>query len=562
MWRSPGATNAASNVAPVDDEVESRNRYFRASKLLLEVMGTYLRELFVKRWNERYGPQYQWKERCVKHPGARYEWVDDEVANQTRRGEYLVDGIENTTLIAGVTVKFKTGKPIAASNSTPASFKSPIEGTDFVVWVYSDAGILAPPNTRAAHISDDKVFGGGARCCVESPVAGGGTVQQVFEVVTLKEVTINENSPEDKRPTHSHELRLRFVPGQVARRDDVEKIVLGSRISVHFQSAFPSLERHVGLKLRLGRVAKYDITALNAIFCDSAHRLLGPDEDGRALVQGVKTQRNESYAHLSSCAMDVATFCGCVTKCRDFVTHFFSHDTLQEFEDTLKYLDQLNVCDNREENERLCHQLQAMMLAQQLDRRLDGIVRMPAEEQATLECYVPLNGSTTRHSDAHRDSEEAALEFVSRGAVAGSTAGRQDVMVVFAESGGGKTTFLKHLWRVLVDNYHQGGSSCKRVVPIFLSLPRVDATRMRSVVQDELTRLGLTDADMEKMADEDKQIVFLLDGYDEVSSDGGLNIIESCGVGVRLRNVQVIISCREDVLSGDPMHSFAPLRDR
>lgn len=598
---------AGGSNAFTDDDSEGdddTNRFFRASKLILEIMGRYLRELFILSWNERYIGL-----------GLEYEWDDNDNDDHLRslRAKYLIEGVEKKKLIPGVSAVFKRDKATGGAR---------VSGNmnDFMVEFFADPDVdtdtsIGGVSGMTKFVISDKMFSDGARIYIESlNKSTEEIVGQTFEVVSVKTIDpLPANAPKPKAPLPSHTLKLRF--GKTDRKvaelcSNVEKIVAGSKVYVCRDSAFHSLDVHIEANLRKGRAADFDITSLNAIMLLSAHQLLPPDDMvGRQCIANIKHQRNENYAHLSSCKMDAKAFADCVEECCGFVEHFFYHRT-REFERELDKLEKITVTSRNpiwdliavhgdglseflrlgmvqqsnvdagmdgvaagvQSNEELCLHLQRMLLdvggEQRLENRLAKIAHIPSREVAKLQCYVPLNGDTVRRSDNHLDSAAAALAFIDSGTNEGAT--RPFVMAIFADSGGGKTTFLKYLWRLLVERYHSESTcingdvpSQQLVVPIFLTLPHIATDRLKSVLADELGHRGLTDTDINEMATKGKQIVFLLDGYDELNiSGGGVNIIDSSGVGVRWSNVKVIISCREDVLKEDPKYFFAPLDDR
>ena len=346
---------------------------------------------------------------------------------------------------------------------------------------------------------------------------------------------------------------------------------------------FYGLDDFVKSNLLTCDIALYDMTTLDKLFFSCAHVLLDPnDREGEKCIKALKQSRNKNFAHQHHCAIDPVSYEECVKSCKRFIAHFFSQD-VDKFDDVVENLHQV-VVDNALASKMLAaleaqalslegskkrdlgmiNTMQKLLLGQMqlaedlrrarednsLNFRLARLVAFPEYEEEELRCYVPLNGDIVRRSDIHSDSEKAALTFISAPA--------QSVMVVFAESGGGKTMFLKHMWRVLVRQYHADASGAVSV-PIFISLASIAARSVKTVISDALALRGICDSDVKQMEVEGKQIVFLLDGYDELSAE--VKIIHDNGIGRKWSNVKVIISCREDVLKSGSLDCFAPTKD-
>ena len=120
------------------------------------------------------------------------------------------------------------------------------------------------------------------------------------------------------------------------------------------------------------------------------------------------------------------------------------------------------------------------------------------------------------------------------------------VLLLLGDAGSGKSTFNRAITRILWDNYTDIAP-----IPLFISL--IECSRDR-LIEHHLESYGFTASQIQTLKQE-RQFIFILDGYDEIQTD--LNLYNDNQLWKW--KAKVIISCRTEYLGKDYRQRFAPL---
>ncbi|KAG0285889.1 hypothetical protein BGZ98_005295, partial [Dissophora globulifera] len=132
------------------------------------------------------------------------------------------------------------------------------------------------------------------------------------------------------------------------------------------------------------------------------------------------------------------------------------------------------------------------------------------------------------------------------------------VLLIWGDSGAGKSTFSKELERELWNDY----INCKdrilkrqRIIPIFVSLPAIDRPES-NLIGKQLREAGISKAQIQELKAK-RRFVLICDGYDEFQQRCNLyndNKLNQPGQW----KAQMVISCRSEYLNHDYSYRFQP----
>jgi hypothetical protein len=115
--------------------------------------------------------------------------------------------------------------------------------------------------------------------------------------------------------------------------------------------------------------------------------------------------------------------------------------------------------------------------------------------------------------------------------------GEKKVLLLTGDAGGGKSLYLQHLIRRLLEK-----SSTIDPIPVFVSLPSLDDP-VHNLLEETFTRYGFAEEQIQELKTT-QQFIFIFDGYDEIHQRQNLHLTN------RLHewNAKIIISCRSQYL--------------
>ncbi len=150
-----------------------------------------------------------------------------------------------------------------------------------------------------------------------------------------------------------------------------------------------------------------------------------------------------------------------------------------------------------------------------------------------LASYIPVLGSRCLFDPKEQASglEEMVEQFLQ---------GADKVFLLIGDSGGGKSTYLRHLERRLWKEW-----TPEKPIPLFISLPALKLP-FRGAISESLGERGFSKAEQEELKTK-HSFIFLLDGYDELKQKR--NLYE--GNQLQHWNAKTIITCRTQHLSGE-----------
>ncbi|KAG0060525.1 WD_REPEATS_REGION domain-containing protein, partial [Linnemannia elongata] len=136
---------------------------------------------------------------------------------------------------------------------------------------------------------------------------------------------------------------------------------------------------------------------------------------------------------------------------------------------------------------------------------------------------------------------EKVLEFL---------ASDRQVMLILGDSGSGKSSFNRHLERLLWKEYKRGGP-----IPLFINLPAIDDPQ-HDMVNKQLQSHNFDDDQIMELKLH-RQLVLICDGYDE--SQQFVNLHKANGLNQPGQwNTKMIVSCRSQYLGPSYQDRFKP----
>ncbi|BBE09773.1 NB-ARC domain protein [Mycoavidus cysteinexigens] len=149
-----------------------------------------------------------------------------------------------------------------------------------------------------------------------------------------------------------------------------------------------------------------------------------------------------------------------------------------------------------------------------------------------LALYVPSEGQETADSKTSFPLIDKVREFLSS---------NKKVLLLLGEAGSGKSTFNRHVTRLLWDEYHQSSTT---PIPIFIELAEHKLSS-EDLIESYLLKQDFSPESINELRKE-KRLVFILDGFDEIQDRTQAFYIHN-----KLdywKNAQVIISSRPEDL--------------
>ncbi|CAL6067237.1 Pentapeptide_repeats-containing protein [Hexamita inflata] len=114
-------------------------------------------------------------------------------------------------------------------------------------------------------------------------------------------------------------------------------------------------------------------------------------------------------------------------------------------------------------------------------------------------------------------------------------------MLIQGGVGTGKTIYCQYLIAQLLES--------RQIIPIYITLPKLQNWE-KQMVEETLQELQLTPLEIQKLQDSKTQLLFVVDGYDEIRSYKCLyntnNLLNW--------NCKVIFTCRSSHIAGDPSY--------
>lgn len=136
-------------------------------------------------------------------------------------------------------------------------------------------------------------------------------------------------------------------------------------------------------------------------------------------------------------------------------------------------------------------------------------------------------------------------------------ASERQVMLVLGDSGSGKSTFNKHLERVLWSSYVERHSlDEKEPIPLYINLATIDNPE-RDLIDKQLRSHHFSESKIRELK-ESRQFILICDGYDETKTTSNLYIKNQLNAGRDHWQAKMIISCRSTKLGLDYKSHFRP----
>jgi WD40 repeat protein len=144
--------------------------------------------------------------------------------------------------------------------------------------------------------------------------------------------------------------------------------------------------------------------------------------------------------------------------------------------------------------------------------------------------YIPARGKYDINKEESFDLDENINSFF---------AGEREVLLLTGDAGGGKSLYLQHLIRSLLE---KSSTAETDPIPVFISLPSLDDP-VHNLLEETFTRYGFTETQIQELKTT-QRFIFIFDGYDEIHERQNLHLTN------RLHewNAKIIISCRSQYL--------------
>ncbi|KAG0072943.1 hypothetical protein BGZ90_011757, partial [Linnemannia elongata] len=126
----------------------------------------------------------------------------------------------------------------------------------------------------------------------------------------------------------------------------------------------------------------------------------------------------------------------------------------------------------------------------------------------------------------------------------------RQVFLVLGDSGAGKSTFNRHLERVLSTAYKPGER-----IPLFINLPALENPK-NNLITEHLKHFGFSEAAIKELK-QDRQFILICDGYDEARLSINLHSTNIFNRSQQWK-VKMIISCRSAYLDQNYRARFEP----
>ncbi|KAJ6234595.1 lipopolysaccharide assembly protein b [Anaeramoeba flamelloides] len=162
--------------------------------------------------------------------------------------------------------------------------------------------------------------------------------------------------------------------------------------------------------------------------------------------------------------------------------------------------------------------------------------------------YIPLRGRRTHNSKYTEDLCEKVEEFLVNK--------EKKVFLLLGGAGTGKSTFLEMLNLRLWGRYDSG--NVESIIPVFVRLLML-RDPVHSIVEEVLHENWKLDKKEIQEMQKSKQLVFILDGYDEIND--ARNIIDKNKLLQDYSGSKVLITTRMEFLIKNYKLSFAPLNN-
>lgn len=134
----------------------------------------------------------------------------------------------------------------------------------------------------------------------------------------------------------------------------------------------------------------------------------------------------------------------------------------------------------------------------------------------------------------------------------------RQVMLILGDSGSGKSTFNKHLERVLWSSYVERHSlDEKEPIPLYINLATIDNPE-RDLIDKQLRSHHFSESKIRELK-ESRQFILICDGYDETKTTSNLYVKNQLNAGGDNWQAKMIISCRSTKLGLDYKIHFRPL---
>jgi WD40 repeat protein len=170
-------------------------------------------------------------------------------------------------------------------------------------------------------------------------------------------------------------------------------------------------------------------------------------------------------------------------------------------------------------------------------------VRLQRLEEARLHIYIPPMAK------ANLQAPDEDL-FLLMDNVQEFLSSDRQVMLILGDSGGGKSTFNKHLEAKLLRSYIIGGW-----IPLFINLPAIDRP-VKELMTEQLKEHGFSEAQIQELK-QHRRFIVICDGYDESQLTTNLhttNLFNRPGQW----KVKMVITCRTQYLGPNYRNRFMP----
>ncbi|CAL6085440.1 WD40_repeat protein [Hexamita inflata] len=157
--------------------------------------------------------------------------------------------------------------------------------------------------------------------------------------------------------------------------------------------------------------------------------------------------------------------------------------------------------------------------------------------EAKLSLYVPEKGVRERKDvddvSAGLDVDNEVLDFFE--------SDTKRVMLIQGGAGTGKTIYCQYLLSTLV--------ASRQLIPIYITLPQLQNWQ-NQMIEETLLELKINEVEIQKLRDSQKQIVFIIDGYDEIGIFKNLYAANN----LQNWNCKAIFTCRSTHLANEQQY--------